>query len=98
MAVKTRRHSKCLIFDDPCELDDSQLPSCGALMKYYLFVRNDMKNDTGRDLPIFYISREVAEKVQAIYNKASIPCVTKKRIIAKIKEYHKKYQGLLKSN
>ena len=67
-------------------------------MKYYLFVRNDMKNDTGRDLPIFYIAKEVAEKVQAIYNKASIPCVTKKRIIAKIKEYHKKYQGLLKSN
>ena len=97
MAVKTRRHSKCLIFDDPCELDDSQLPSYGAVMKYYPFV-NDMKNDTGRDLPIFYIAKEVAKKVQAIYNKASIPCVTKKRIIAKIIEYHKKYQGLLKSN
>ena len=98
MAVETRRHSKCFIFDDPCELDDSQLPSYGAVIKYYLFVRNDMKNDTGRDLPIFYIAKEVAEKMQAIYNKASIPCVTKTRNIAKIKQYHKKYQGLLKSN
>ena len=47
-------------------------------MKCYLFVRNEMKSNNGKDYSVSVIASEVAEKVQAIYKRASIPCVTKK--------------------
>ena len=43
------------------------------------------------------IALEVAEKVQAIYKRASIPCVTKKRIIPKIKKCNQTFRGIMKS-
>ena len=48
-----------------------------------------MKGSYGKDFPICVIASEVAEKVKAIYNRASIPCDTKKkRRIAKIEYYN----------
>ena len=56
-----------------------------------------MKSNKGKDYPVSVIASEVAEKVQAIYKRASIPCVTKKRMIAKVKEYHQTIRSIMKS-
>ena len=93
----TRRQSKCPIFGDPCDFSENQLPSYNAVMKCYLLVRNEMKSSNGKDYPVSVIASEVAEKFQAIYKRSSIPWVTKKRMIAKVKEYHQTFRGIMKS-
>ena len=66
-------------------------------MKCYQLVRNEMKGSIGKEFLVSIIASEVAEKVQAIYIRVSIPCVTKKRIITKIKDYNQAYRGIMKS-
>ena len=95
--VNTIKHSKCPIFGDPRDFSKNQLPNYDEVMKCYLFVRNEMKSNNGKDYPVSVITSEVAEKVQAIYKRASIPCVTKKRMIAKVKEYHQTFRSIMKS-
>ena len=48
-------------------------------MKCYQSVRNEMRGNNGKKFPVSIIASEVAEKVQAIYKRASIPCVPKKK-------------------
>ena len=94
--VNSRRQSKCPIFGDPCDFSENQLPSRNAIMKFYLLIRNEMKCINGKDYPVSVIASEVAEKVQAIYERASMACVTKKTIIAKIKEYNQTFRCIMK--
>ena len=95
--VNTRKYSKCPIFGDPRDFSKNQLPNYDEVMKCYLFVRNEMKSNNGKDYSVSVIASEVAEKVQAIYKRASIPCVSKKRMIAKVKEYHQTFRSIMKS-
>ena len=95
--VNTRKHSKCPIFGDPCDFSKNQLPNYDEVIKCYPFVRKEMKGNNGKDYPVSVIASEVAEKVQAIYKRALIPCVTKKRMIAKVKEYHQTFRSIMKS-
>ena len=90
----TRRQSKCPIFGDPCDFSENQLPSYNAVMKCYLLVRNEMKSSNGKDYPVSVIASEVAEKIQAIYKRASIPCVAKKRMIAEVKNTISHFEAL----
>ena len=56
-----------------------------------------MKGSIGINFLVPIIASE-AEKEQAIYEKASIPCVTKKkRIIVTIKDYSQAFRGIMKS-
>ena len=96
-SANTRMHSKCPIFGDPCDLFGHQLPSYRDVMKCYLHKRNEKLNAlNGYNPSVAVIASEIATAVQEIYRKASIPCVTHKRIVAKIKEYHERYRKLLK--
>ena len=47
-------------------------------MKCYQLVKNEIKGSNGKGFPVSVIASEVAEKIQAIYKRASISCVTKK--------------------
>ena len=71
--------SKCLIFGDPCDFSANQLPSYNTIMKCSQLVRNEMKVSNGKDFPVSVLASGVAEKVQAIYKRASRACVTKKK-------------------
>ena len=46
-------------------------------------ISEEMKSSNGKDYPVSVIASEVAEKVQAIYKRASIPGVTEQRMYLK---------------
>ena len=48
------------------DFSKNQLPNYDKVMKCYLFVRNEMKSNNGKDFSVSVIASEVAEKVQAI--------------------------------
>ena len=66
-------------------------------MKCYLLVGNEIKSSNGKDYPVSVFASEGAEKIQAIYKRASIPCDAKQRMIAKLTEYHQTFLGIMKS-
>ncbi len=96
--IRTRNFSNCPVFGAPCELPETQLPTYYDVMKYYLWVRYDLKPDiTAKDPTVEEISVIVAGKVVEIWNKASIPTVINKRVLQMIRAYHDKYRNLMKS-
>ena len=94
MAPKTRAVTVCPVFGTPCELRDCVLPTYRDVMRYYLFLRH---NEVGARASTFKVASKIAERLETIWKKASIPVVTSKPIVIKINTYYKKYEGLMKS-
>ena len=44
-----------------------------------IIIRNKMNGTNGKDFPVSVIASEVVEKIKAIYKRAYIPRVTKKK-------------------
>ena len=78
----------CPVFGDPAELSTRVLPSYEDIMKCFLLVRNELKNNTKSDPPVGAIAVYVAEKVETIWQAASIPTVSWERIVKMIRSYN----------
>ena len=73
--MATRRALKCPVFGSPCQLPVSMLPTYADTMKFYLSVKNVLKQSKPmRDkVPaIVDIFEIVATNVEKIWKKASI--------------------------
>lgn len=93
--MATRSAVNCPIFGEPSELPDNVLPTREQVSKFYSYVRFNKKES--RKEPTFAeISEEIAVKLEYVWNKASIPIVSHKRILQLLKAYHDKYQKLMK--
>src|ERR1051325_4820588 len=97
---KTRKILSCPIFGHPREINKTVLPSCGDVMRQYLFSRNDLKpSDASTKDPttsILAVSEVVAKCIEGQWTRASIPIISHKRVLEKIRLYHEKYRTLLK--
>lgn len=87
-----RSETTCAILGTYKEHDDRQLPVIRDVIKFILFVKNDLKLSPSNS-DIFAI---VYEEINKIWNKASILIVTKKRVIQLLKSYFEKYLNLKK--
>jgi hypothetical protein len=86
------------VFESAKELTDSVLPTYEDVMRYYLLLQQRIKTDRGGQHPsVQEISELVAERVTFVWQKASIPVVSRTRILQKLRQYHDKYQKLMKS-
>jgi hypothetical protein len=98
MALSTRKSEEFPLFERVCDLKDKQLPTYEDLIKCILHRKTQMKiNAGGKDPSISTICKDVARDVVKIYNIASIPPLTEKLIAPLLKDYHAKYQNLVKS-
>lgn len=96
--VKTRTELQCPVFGTPREFSKLVLPTYEDMIKYYLYVRNDLKLDeTTKEPTVAEVSEVVASEIEELWTKASIPIVTHVRVLQLIRSYHTKYKGLLKS-
>ena len=57
---------------------------------------NELKTEA-IDLSVASIASDVVIKLQSIYGKTSITCVTHKIIAARISEYHNRYKKIIKN-
>ena len=65
-------------------------------MKYYLYIRQSLKQKTNKDPSVSEIVKLVVVKLKMIWKKASIPIVPDQRIESMLKNYHGKYCNILK--
>lgn len=95
---RTRSTFNCPLFGTPKELTDARLPTHEDVLRGCFLERYNLKPDVGNQEPKFSaIAKIVAEKIEHVYNKSSIPIVSHNRIIAIVNNYYKKYQSLMKS-
>ncbi|CAH1111453.1 unnamed protein product [Psylliodes chrysocephalus] len=72
------------------------LPTYEEMMQCFFFVQIDLKGDRSKQPPDSEVAKIVANKIQHIWNLASLSTVTHNRIVAMITYYHKKYRNLIK--
>ncbi|GBM04741.1 hypothetical protein AVEN_20187-1 [Araneus ventricosus] len=91
----TRQRTMCPIFGPLNELHVRLLPTVSDVLKYYLFVKSKMKSTLPvREPTVSEISEVVAQNIESIWVKSSIPHMSHKRVIEKIRECHDKYRNL----
>lgn len=96
MAV-TRKKVSCVIFDAPSEMPDNQLPTYADVMKFYNLTKQKLKYElNNKDPPHHNVAEIVTTKVEQIWDKASIPHVSHRRVQEMLNKYHKTFMNLLK--
>lgn len=92
----TRSKFYCPIFGSLNEFNDFNLPTYEDIMKEYLFKQHLNKIESGFEPSVSIIANELVDNLTLIWNKPSIPIVSKRRIKQKFRYYHQKYRNLLK--
>lgn len=84
------------VFGCPQELSRRNLPTYEEVMKHYLFVRQKLKT-TDKTPPLSSVFDVVSSKIIDLWKTASIPAISKNRIIAMLRKCHEKQRNILKS-
>jgi hypothetical protein len=95
--LQTRKSNCCPVFGFPAEMRENQLPTYGDIMKNFLSFRHAMKpNDTCKEPTVVDVAMKLAPIIEKLWHKASLPIISHKRVVEKIRLYHDKYRNLLK--
>ncbi|CAH1968197.1 unnamed protein product [Acanthoscelides obtectus] len=96
---RTRSVFKCPVLGVICELKYNVLPTYDDVIKLYEWTRHQRKLrlETAKEPVFAEIADIVTSTIENIWQTASIPTVTRTRIIQMLKAYHLKYKNLLKS-
>lgn len=93
----TRKKVSCVIFGAPSDMPDSQLPTYEDVMKFYNLTKQKLKCELNNKDPSHReIAETVSNKVEQIWDKASIPHVSHRRVQEMLNVYHKTFTNLLK--
>ena len=91
----TRSSAECPIFGYPKEISWRAFPTYEVVMKYYQYVRLDMKQ--GRKPSLKAIATVVVIQLENLWKYASILHLSRKRITSMLRQYRTKMNNLLKS-
>lgn len=95
--VKTRTAMRCAVFGDPAEMSSTALPTYADMMKFYLLIQHKMKpTSTSKDPTVAEVADKVSNKIEQLWLKASVPIISHKRVVEKVRLYHDKYKNILK--
>ena len=78
MSNGTRRSSECPIFESPKNISEKCLPTYEEVMKYNIYVRLQIKQR--KDPSLKAIAAVVAQRLEILWKKASIPHLSQKKI------------------
>lgn len=96
--VKTRLNFECPIFGHPKVLSEICLPTYDDVMRYYIYIRHELKPDPSSKEPsVSEILDVLMKKVELVWIKSSIPTVSRTRMVQMGKAYHDKYRNILRS-
>ncbi|CAH0562813.1 unnamed protein product [Brassicogethes aeneus] len=96
---KTRAGLSVHLFGTVTDLDPeiiNVLPTYQQVMLCYESVRIQLKGEGSKEPPLNTIANIVAEKIKIIWQRASLPILTHKRIVDMILSYHAKYKNIIK--
>ena len=99
MAKRTRSATQCDVLGPPAVMPVNQLPTCSDVLRRCNLTRNELKSQNNNKEPSFFvIAGIVAKKIEALWQKASLPMVSHDRVVQLIKNRHEKYRNLLRSH
>jgi len=82
----------CAVFGMPEEMSQTGLPTYENVIKYVLLVKHKLKPTISTKEPtITDISQKVAEDVERLWIKASIPVISHTRVVKMIRSYYDKF-------
>lgn len=88
----------CPIFGKPKELGNNTLPTIEECINYFLLIQHNLgQQKVNKNSINSQASSIVASKVENIWKRASIPVVSKARIIFLLKKYENQRLAFLKS-
>lgn len=95
MSGKTRKSTRCPILGELSYIQENKLPKTDEVLRNVLLTEICNKNNKMRDILSAAINT-TADKVQNIWVKASIPTISRQRIIALINKHHVRRRNILK--
>ena len=83
------------MFGLPKNLTEMNLSAYRDVMKHYTYVRLEHSNKmNSKEQPsVTEVATFVAKKLEAIWQKASIPTISRTRILQQMKNYHDKHRN-----
>lgn len=93
----TRQGYVCPIFGYLTDLNELRLPTKGDVMKYFLFVRHELRSASEKEPTVSEISEKVEDRLENLWVRASIPSLSRQRINSKIRDLHQEYRNIMKS-
>lgn len=90
--MHSRKSNICPIFGHSTQLKDNVLPSYADIIRYFLYIRK-----TNINMSIINIAAIIGKEVLLVWQKASLPVLSQRRINKMIVDYHFKYKNILKS-
>lgn len=97
--IKTRVSNKIFLFEKAEDLNEEQrqlLPTYEEIIKCCKSVRLQLKGEDSKEPSSNKIANIVAQKVAVIWQRASLPTVSHKRIVDMILTYNTKYKNTTK--
>lgn len=92
--VQTRSTTEHCIFGSPCKMAQNILPSYEDIMKHFYLIKFDQ--DLSNAYLITNIFKQLIPEIKTIWQKASIPVVSDRRIEQIIMDYYDDYRTLQK--
>lgn len=94
----TRSKVECPIFGSPIDLNYLALLTIEEMLRCYLFIRYEIKynKQCGKEPSFVEVCNELVPKIANIWKTASIPTVSRDRIVQLIRKYHDKYLSLIR--
>lgn len=91
--------NECELFGAAKELSKKKLPTFADVMRAcnYERQRSNLLSNSKKQVSFTIVSQSVAAQIELIYKTASIPIVSRQRLIQKIEKYHDEYYSLKKS-
>lgn len=96
--VATRSAVHCVIFGPPSDIPVNQLPTYSDVIRQCNMIRYQLKKANNNKEPsLSDILEATAQKVESVWNKASLPTVSHNRVTQMMRKHHDEYRKSLKS-
>lgn len=98
MSKQTRANRFMYLFGTAKDLPENTnlLPTYEDMIRCYQSVHLELKGEASKQPEVRVVANIVAKKLEDIWTRASLPIVTRKRIIDLILQYNNKYQSIIK--
>lgn len=93
----TRKKIRDPVFGSSADLRDHVLPTYEDVIRYFLYTQRKLNKGPRKNIPFPEIANEVVQRVEAIWEKATLPVVSRQQCVAVLKNYHGKFMDIKKS-
>lgn len=95
--VTRAKFDLCPVFGTAAPFNRNVLPTYEDIMKQYLYTRQEIKmGGQAKEPTVTEVSAIIITDLEEIWKRASLPTISKERIMERLREYHAKYRKLLK--